>query len=177
MPIYVQWAGSKALEARLKAVQDAARPGSRAVSSYRGDLARIVREDHEDKMLRGVDRYGRPRAELAPSTLADGRRGPGPSLIPRGRASRFITHFETAWQTSAGGVMLLVGRFRDILSKRGRPFAQHHLEGCLPGSNPARPNWSLPRRDVGGITPKGWRRVVERHRRFADDVRKYGGGR
>jgi hypothetical protein len=84
-------------------------------------------------------------------------------------ASRFITNFEVFW-SEENGTPVLVGRFRDILDKKGRPFAQYHLTGCPKGSNPRRPNWSLPKRDVGGITLSGWEQIKARHRQFASDV-------
>lgn len=174
MPIYVERPASGALQRRLAELQAAARPGSRVQTQCRRDIRQIVVDDHTDMLLRGVDRYGKPRAKLAESTLKKKGRGPGPSLIPRGMASRFIANFEAAWVT-ASGVLQLVCRYRDIVSKQGRSFVQYHMTGCDPGSNPRRPNWSLPRRDTGGITPRGWAGVKARFARLKDDIRKGGG--
>jgi hypothetical protein len=165
---YVQWRSSPALIKRLEAIQEAARPGSSALNRVRADIRRIVVDDHTEKMIRGVDRYGIQRVALAPSTLKNKRRGPGPSLIPRGMQSRFITNFQAVWEPS-GGYMLLTMRFTDILSKRGKQFAHYHLLGA--------PRAHLPRRDVGGITPKGWAKIAERHTQYAKDLVKMGGGR
>lgn len=175
MPSYVQWSSSDALVRRLKEIQDAARPGSRAVSAARKDIRQLIIDDNTDKFLRGVDRYGKPMVRLAASTLKR-RDGSGPPLIPHGTSSRFITHFEANWVQS-GGYSQLQARYRDINDSKGRPFAQYHMTGCPIGSNPKRPNWSLPRRDPGGITPKGWYRVIQRHKQLAEDIRKSGGGR
>lgn len=175
MPSYVQWPGSDALIRRLSEIQAAARPGSAAVNSAKKDIRQIIIDDHSDKLMRGVDRYGKPMAALAPSTTKR-RKGSGPPLVPRGLNSRFITHFEVNWVDS-GGYRQLVARFRDINDSKGRPFAQYHMTGCPVGSNPKHPNWSLPRRDPGGITPKGWYRVIQRHKQLAKDLIRTGGGR
>jgi hypothetical protein len=173
MATYVQYPSSPAMIARCKAIQEAARPGSRAQNAVRKDFARIVEEDHLEMIDRNVDRYGRPRAALAESTLKNKRRGPGPSLAPRGRLSRFAANVETVWQTSQG-VAVLVKRFRDVLDRKGRPFAQYHLDGATkPGTA-----WVLPRRDVGGVTPRGWARLRERFLQFVQkDLVAMGGGR
>lgn len=126
------------------------------------DLQVIVQLDHEEMLLRSVDRYGVPRAPLAESTLANKKRGPGPSLIPRFLASRFATHVKILWRESLGRRML-VKDFGDILSSEGQPFAEYHLNGAP----------RLPRRDVGGVTPKGMRWISDRFQEFAKDVLHY----
>lgn len=166
----VEWRTSEALLRRLRAMEDATRPGSKVQNKFRGDVNRIITEDHTDKMLRGVDGRGRPRAPLAASTLANPRRGGGPSLVPRNQLSRFITGFRTAWTTSNGGQVLRAWF-------EGMPWAIYHLTGCPKGSNPKRPNWSLPKRDVSGITPKGWQNLGVRLAALAGDIRRMGGGR
>lgn len=169
MPIYVQGRASEALAARCRAIADAFGPRSKIRQGMQTDLATIVKDDHSDMLMRGVDRYGKPRAKLAESTLKNPKRGPGPSLVPRGPASRFATNCEVVWMTFSG-VPQLVKRFRDILDKKGRPFAQYHLEGATkPGTK-----WVLPRRDVGGLSPRGWGRLRERWQKFAADVAHYG---
>jgi hypothetical protein len=173
MPSYVQWRSSDALQRRLQEIQDAARPGSKAVSAARKDIRTIIIEDHHDKMLRGADRYGKPRAALNNGNplkpwQIKARGGSGPSLVPRGPNSRFYTNIEATWVT-VSGYLQLVMRFRDILSKAGKPFAQYHLTGS--------PSTNLPKRDVGGTTPKGWNRVIKRHKQLGTDIIKAGGGR
>ena len=203
MSIYVERPASPALWNLCRSIQDNLRPGGKAQNLIRKDLRRIAIDDHTDMMLRGVDRYGVPRAPLAASTLANKKRDGGPSLIPRGMLSRFITNFEAVWMDDPGqGVMFLVCRYVDILSKPslglrkifkfgqkkvatgggfvsggasggGQPFAQYHMTGARkPGTN-----WVLPRRDTGGITPKGWAAIKERFARFPDDIRRLGGGK
>lgn len=170
MPMNVQWPASSPLVRRLADIQFNARPGSRAVNKCKGDFFKIVRDDHLDKMLRGVDRYGRPRADLAASTLKSKRRGPGPSLIPRGARSRFITNFQLFWET-ANGLDVLVGKFIDIVNKKGQSFAQYHLTGAKKKGT----KWVLPRRDVSGITPKGWAAIERRHAQLPADILRMGG--
>jgi hypothetical protein len=171
MPVYVQYPSSPALLRRCREIADAAKPGSKAQNRLRGDLQTVVKDDHTDMMLRNVDRYGKTRADLAESTL-NRRKGTGPSLIPRGALSRFVANCEVLWQAE-GGVKVLVKRFRDVVDRKGRPFAQYHLTGASkPGTR-----WVLPRRDVGGVTPKGWARVQARWKQFAADLAKTGGGK
>jgi hypothetical protein len=168
--IYVQWPTSSALVARIDQIRAAARPGGRANTRALGDIRQIVEDDHKDKMLRDVDRYGKTRAELAESTLRNPHRGGGPSLIPQGERSRFITNFEAVWQPASNGLNYLAMRFVDIVNKRGQPFAHYHLTGASkPGTN-----WVLPKRDVGGITPAGWAKIKARMSRFAADVLRGG---
>ena len=208
MGIFVERPASPALWNLCRRIQDNVAPGSPVQNLIRRDIRKIAVSDHTDMLLRGVDRYGVMRAPLAESTLANKKRGPGPSLIPRGMMSRFITHFEAVWESDIGqGVMFLVCRYRDILSKPSlgfrakvkanpkhkgmdphaldsegkrlkhdgspQPFVQYHMTGARkPGTS-----WVLPRRDTGGITPKGWAAIKARWATFPDDVRRMGGGR
>lgn len=177
MAVFVERPASPALWNLCAQISFQLRPGSRAVNSFRKDLRQIAIDDHTDMLLRGVDRYGKTRAPLAKRTIDDPRRGgTGPSLIPRGMGSRFITNFEATW-VDEQGVMFLVCRYRDILSKPTRrrgpqSFAQFHMTGATkPGTR-----WVLPRRDTGGITPKGWPMVRARLKQLAEDVVRMGGG-
>lgn len=163
---------SDALARRCQEIQEAARPGSRALNAMRKDMARIVVDDHREMMLRGVDGRGRERAQLADSTQEDRRRGPGPSLIPNRERSRFYRNVETLWQT-VGGVMVLVKRLFNIVDKKGRSIIEYHLNGATKRGS----RWRLPKRDVRGITPRGWARLRERQRQFVQDLVRSGGGR
>lgn len=170
MPVTVQWPSSPALVRRLRDMQAAAQPNSRAANRVKGDIRKIVIEDNTEKLLgrgnlEGVDRYGKPLARMADSTFRNPNRGFGPVLAPRGLASRFITNFRATWQ---GGILIM--GWIDILSKSGKSFAQFHLTGAPKGSNSRRPNWSLPKRDVAGVSPAGWAKIKERHTKFAEDV-------
>ncbi len=156
MPIIVQFGATKALLRRLDDIRDRAKASGRSAMRVRTDIQIIVERDHEEMMFRGVDRYGKPRAPLAESTLKKKPPRANPnSLIPHGYASRFISRYETHWDGT-----VLVQQFVGIVDKRGRSFAQYHLEGGP----------RLPRRDVGGITPAGWSQIVKRHKEFAEDV-------
>jgi len=174
MKVFIHFPPSPALLRRLKEMQDAAGPNGRATNRVKGDLAAIVVEDNTEKLLgrgllEGVDRFGRPLAPMAPSTFKNPRRGLGPVLVPRGLLSRFITHFKAEWRRG-----VLVMGWQDILSKDGRSFVEYHLAGAPLGSKPGQPNWSLPQRDVAGITPAGWAKIVARHAKFAADVLRRG---
>ena len=164
MPLIVQFPTSPALLRRLEQLALAAKGGGPAIGWVKNDFRIIIEADHQDKMERGVDRYGIARAPLAASTLANPKRGPNPnSLIPHGLASRFIQNFVTEWDGD-----YLVQRLVGIVDKRGRSFAQYHLTGATkPGTR-----WVLPKRDVGGITPKGWAQIVKRHSEYAAQVLK-----
>lgn len=165
------------LQDHIAAIQEAARPGSKAQTNFRGRLDKVIREDHRDKILRGVDGRGRPMAPLAASTLANPRRGPGGPLGTHGARARFITHFFTRWVVD-GGQHVLVAYFSQLLSKPtkkspAKPFAQYHLTGATkPGTR-----WVLPKRNVAGITPSGWVKVRQVIAQFWVDARQYGGGR
>jgi hypothetical protein len=170
MGVQVQWPASSALLRRLDAINAAVKPNSRAANRVKGDIRKIVIEDNTEKLLgrgnlEGVDRYGKPLAKMADSTFRNPRRGFGPVLVPRGLSSRFITNFVAVWE---GGVLVM--RYVGIVNKQGRSFVQYHLTGCPKGSNAKRPNWSLPKRDVAGITPAGFAKIRARHTRFAEDV-------
>lgn len=162
----IEWPTGPVIEKWLSDVQDATRPGSRVQNAVRGDFARIVRDDHERKMLTGIDRYGAPRAPLSPRTLANPKRGPGPSLVPRLRASRYITTFTLLWTHShAGGVAnrsVLEMSFRGFTSPRGFPIPLAHEHGV--------PRRRLPARPVMGITPHGMQLIDARMRQFATEV-------
>jgi hypothetical protein len=168
---YVQWPTADALTRRIREMAEQAKPKSRAVSRALSDILDIIREDHTSKMLRGVDRYGQPRAPLAKRTLTN-RRGTGPSLIPRGRRSRFIRNLQLSYEVE-GDDIVLVGRLTGMVGKNGVPWSVYHLTGASkPGTN-----WVLPRRDVSGITPRGWSQIKARQAKLAENLRKYGGRR
>lgn len=172
MPTYVEYPSSGALLKRCRALQEAVGPRSVLLARCREDFRLTIAEDHYEMMLRGVDRYGRPRAQLADSTTKDGRRGPGPSLIPRYYLSKFIANLEVLWVRGDDRVHILVKRFRDILSKQGKPFAQYHFTGASRRTSTGK-LWVLPRRDVGGVTPAGFRRLQERWVMFVRELARY----
>lgn len=161
MPINVERAASPALLRRCAQIEESLKPQSRGMRLFREDLRRTVVEDHYHMLIEGKDRYGQPRAPLAASTLKDKKRGPGPSLIPNWYRSRFLANFEAEWEVREG-VMRLVCRYRDVLSKQGQPFAQYHMTGTR----------RMPRRDTGGITPKGWAQVKKLFALLPEYLRK-----
>lgn len=70
-----------------------------------------------------------------------------------------ITGFRVRWRRE-GGIWVLVAGWANVLSRQGKPFMQYHLTGA--------PKVHLPKRDIGGITPKGWKRIDSRLYRFWD---------
>ncbi len=175
MPLTVNWPSSPALVRRLRDMHAAGKGDGLSAARVKGDVRLIVIEDNTEKLLgrgllEGVDRYGKPLAPMAESTFKNPRRGFGPVLVPRGLQSRFITHFRATWAKTAEGVGVLVMGWADVVSKQGKSFVEFHLAGCPRGSNAKRPNWSLPQRDVAGISPAGWAKIVARHSKFAQDV-------
>ena len=166
MPIVVrvEWPTSPALVRRIAGARLAVQPDSRAMRDLRADLMSINGNDHIDKMLRGVDRYGKPRAPLAKSTLEKirrGKRGPGPSLIPNVWTSRYLTTFAQKWVWREGRSELS-SRFDGFVSKRGFPIPLAHEAGV--------PRRGLPRRAVMGLTPRGWAEATRRFDVFAAKV-------
>jgi|SRR5271165_3909922 len=145
----------------LANVQEATRPGSRIQNAVRGDISRIVRYDHERKMLTNITRYGQARAPLSPRTLANPKRGPGPSLIPNLRNSRYLTTYVQLWETVEGRSVLTM-RFLNFVSKRGFPIPLAHEHGVARKNLPARP--------VMGITPEGLRELDVRLQKFYTEV-------
>jgi hypothetical protein len=145
----------------LANVQQATRPGSRVQNAVRGDIARIVRNDHERKMLTNITRYGQTRAALSPRTLANPKRGPGPSLIPNLRNSRYLTTYVQIWETVEGRSVLTMS-FRNFVSKDGFPIPLAHEHGVERRNLPARP--------VMGITPEGLRELDTRLQKFYTEV-------
>lgn len=147
----------------LANVQDAMAPGSYVNLTVRDDIRKIVWLDNERKMLSGITRYGQMRAPLAESTLKNKKRGPGPSLVPRGRMSRYITQFVAEW-TRDGAKFILTAHYRWFVSKSGFPIPLAHERGV--------PKHNLPARPVMGITPEGMREIAARLKRLADHIAK-----
>lgn len=159
---------SGALRRRLKEIQADLDPRSAKMDRFRTKLKKVIVEDNEDKLTHyggnayaGVDRFGRDLKQPAESTLK-GRKGAlyGFVLAPNGLASRTITCFRVKWEYSGK-------QWRAMIGWVGIPWLIYHLQGCRKGSKGVdkkgrdMANWSLPKRDIGGITPKGMVRVRE----------------
>ena len=151
-------------------VEEDCRPGSRVQGEARRDILAIVKEDHVQKMLTGITRYGSPRAPLSPRTLANRKRGPGPSLVPRLRQSRYITTFLATWawegMTGAfmGGRSVLSMSFLGFTSPRGFPIPMAHELGARRGK------WTLPPRPVMGVTPVGMKLIEDRMTKLSMEI-------
>jgi hypothetical protein len=158
----VDW-GTSRVAGWLDKARDLFRPESRLRVDFQGDLFRIIREDHERKMFANVTRYGQPRAPLARRTLANPKRGPGPSLIPRGRNSRYLTTFRIRGEV-VGKTYQVTFYFENFVAPSGFPIPVAHEHGARRG------NWVLPARPVQGITPRGMQEVDRRIRTFMVEV-------
>lgn len=175
MPIKLLTPESGALRRRLREISAAVDPRSRKVDRLRTEIKKRIVADNEDKLYRnssemaGVDRFGKPLAKPAKSTVKNYERHGlvRQVLAPHGLASRAITKFFVSWEFAGGAWRAVVG-WKDI------PWLIYHLQGCAKGSNPKRPNWSLPKRDIGGISPKGWVSLRAEFARFARNLARRG---
>jgi hypothetical protein len=171
MPVLVHWQNSGALQKRLKQVAADVKPGSSKMKTFQTAVTRAVVKDNAEKLLgygssawAGVDRFGKDLAPPADSTIRSWGHL-GRVLAPRGVGSRAITAFRTRWVFDGAQMHLVAGWV-------GVTWMIYHLRGCPKGSNPKRPNWSLPRRDVGGIGPKGWVDVRALFKKLAASILK-----
>jgi hypothetical protein len=147
---------SGALRKRLREISSAIDPRSPRMDRFRYRISKIRKEDNENMLYRarsemaGEDRFGKPLAKPAKSTVAHyNRKGLiRQVLAPHGLNSRAITRFFTSWSLN-GRVWRMVDGWRNI------PWMIYHLQGCEKGSNEKRPKWSLPQRDIGGWSLKG----------------------
>ncbi|HMF38319.1 MAG TPA: hypothetical protein VKF17_16870 [Isosphaeraceae bacterium] len=79
-------------------------------------------------------------------TSSEYRRLTGPPLAPRGQFSRVITNFETSsFQIEEHGSWLVVGGWREVVSRTGYHFLPHLFDG-----DPPQPG----SRDLRGVRPK-----------------------
>ena len=161
--INVSWSSTPSFGKYVSMMQELAKPNNRRLATARQDMLFEVGVDHLNKMLDGVDRYGRPRAPLAASTrrkIAKGKRGAGPSLVPMRTGSRYLTKIKFLWVLSRE-IWRLEVWFDGFVSKKGFPIPLAHEKGV--------PSRNLPKRAVMGITPKGWIKVREVFFRFVED--------
>src|SRR5262245_43657337 len=152
----VHWKNQNALHALCTAIAASAKLTGRNANMLKGKIRRIIIDDNIDKLMnRSVDRYGKPCAKLAKSTLADPKRGPGPALVPNFMHSRFISRFRAEWQPARFfGVAVLDMKWI------GMPWAKYHITGTR----------RMPRRDPSGITPKGWSQIRYVFHEWTKDV-------
>jgi hypothetical protein len=171
MPVSVVWRESGALKRRLKEVAAAVDPRAPRMDRLRTQLKKLAVEDNTEKLLgygsglAGIDRFGKPLAPLGAWAhgAAFRRRGNGPVLAPHGLGSRVITRFNVVWQRTGSQYQMISG-WRDL------PWMIFHLEGRPRGSKPSQPNWSLPKRDIGGISRRGLNKMAEAFSRFARNL-------
>jgi hypothetical protein len=138
---------------------------------FRYRVSAIRKKDNENMLYRpasamaGEDRFGRPLAKPAKSTVKHYEHEGliRQVLAPHGLNSRAITRFFTSWSLS-GRVWRMADGWRNIR------WMVYHLQGCRKGSNAKRPNWSLPKRDIGGWSLKGLAEFRREFARFAGQV-------
>lgn len=159
----VEWPATQSVTQWLSGVQSALSPGSAIQKSVRDDIRRIAVQDHERKMLTGITKDGLPRAPLSARTLANPKRGPGPSLVPRGRQSRYITQYRVQWEQQGNQNRWAMSmRFDWFTSKTGFPIPLAHEHGVRSRNLPARP--------VMGLTPEGLREIAARINKVASMI-------
>lgn len=135
-------------------------PRSRKMDRLRTDVKKAIVEDNTEKLYRlsssmaGSDRFGKALAPPAESTVKGWTRKGliRQILAPHGLSSRAIVCFFVTWQ-------FIGSQWRAVIGWRGIPWMIYHLQGCAKGSNSRRPNWWLPKRDIGGISPKGMAKI------------------
>lgn len=176
MAVLLRWDESRALRRRLAEISAAVDPRSRRVARLRTDIKKAVEKDNVEKLLgygssalAGVDRYGRDLARPAPSTVKGWRLRLGRVLAPEGLASRAITRFRVSW-------VLDGPQWRMVAGWVGIPWMIYHLHGARKGSKKSQPNWSLPKRDIGGVSPRGWVEIRAIFARFASNLARKGAG-
>jgi hypothetical protein len=171
MAITIRMTVSRDLERWVRNVTEASNASSARCSRLRFEISRAVVEDNEGKIYgpggvyAGVDRFGRPLAPPAPSTLKGwARKGlVRQVLAPHGLSSRTIRNFRVRW--IYGSV-----RWSLVAGWEGMDWLRYHLQGAPRGSKGGQPRWSLPRRDIGGITPAGWTAIRAILYKFNDDL-------
>jgi hypothetical protein len=172
MPINVLWSESKSFRARLEQIKSVADPRGARVASLRGEVQRAVEKDNVEKLLgygssalAGIDRFDKDLAPPADRTIKSWRLRLGRVLAPEGLASRAITTFRVQWLDESG-------QWRMIAGWLGIPWMIYHLHGAPKGSKAGQPNWSLPKRDIAGLSRAGRKEVAAAFDRFYADLRK-----
>jgi hypothetical protein len=117
-------------------------------------VGELIEVDNMAARMLGVDKDGAPFADLAPATVADPRRGPGPALAPMEMSSRVISGLEVELLTLGIGAIDVVGSWPSM------PFLHHHVTGTK----------HMPARDPVGIRPEGWAAIEAELDRFAGSL-------
>ena len=112
------------------------------------ELERLAWEDNRDGLLAGKDKDGQRFAPLAASTLKY-RKGTGPPLIPNRTRSRMIANYGVTSFRRSDGNWVILGAWRNVLSKKGVPFIPFHADGTR----------FMARRDLVGVRPEGKRKI------------------
>jgi hypothetical protein len=170
MAINVLWSEQKAFRRRLAELKDAANPSGRRVKELRDEIQRAVEKDNVEKLLgygssawAGIDRFDRDLAQPAQATIKSWRLRLGRVLAPEGLASRAITRFTVQWVAEGNDWRMIAGWL-------GIPWMIYHLYGAAKGSKSGQPNWSLPKRDIGGLSRQGRADVRAAFDRFYADI-------
>jgi hypothetical protein len=116
------------------------------------EIGALIEVDNMAARMLGVDKDNQPFAELAPATLADPYRGPGPPLAPMEMASRIISGLEIEFVDLGIDGVDIVGSWPSM------PFLRFHVTGTR----------HMPARDPVGIRPHGWAAIEDALDRFGD---------
>jgi hypothetical protein len=114
----------------------------------------VLKRGNADDRQAGIDRFGKPLAPLAASTLKKRSRGgllgggSGPPLAPRGWGSRVVTNFVVTSYSTLGRRVFECG-WTGMLTKKGRPWLPYHILGK--GFNPVR--------NIAGASPTPWAKL------------------
>ncbi len=80
----------------------------------------------------------------------------GPPLAPRGDQSRVIANLETGHGQDGEGRWLVIARWNDVVTAKGRKILPAHFNGA----------GRLPRRDLSGVRPWGMDLAAKKARAF-----------
>lgn len=157
---------------RLARLKEVANPGGRRVAALRDEIQRAVEKDNVEKLLgygssawAGIDRFDRDLAPPAASTIKSWRLRLGRVLAPEGLASRAITRFRVQWVAEGDDWRMVAGWL-------GIPWMIYHLYGAPKGSKASQPNWSLPKRDIAGLSKQGRSDIRGAFERFYADLKR-----
>jgi hypothetical protein len=176
MPGQISWEGFDELAKKLRRLRD---PDA---SDLMEDWERVIVEDHRRGVLAGLDKDDQPMPPLKyrggrgaptkgrkksqfgtvkhPNNPGSGgnlstsqyRKLTGPRLAPRGEESRVITNLHTGHGRDAKtNAWFAVGAWDRVVSKKGVPFLMFHFNG----------EGRLPRYDLRGVRPEGFRQAVQ----------------
>lgn len=166
MPLNTSWPTFAALQHKLDRLRnpDVAPLLTLLENTIEADNRRgvLAGTDGDDKPMPLTWRQQNEESVWVTKVLPDGRvvrfkmlgwkeGGKGPALAPHGESSRTVQSLRTAFFMDGPGEWVVVGAWENVLSKTGVPFLPFHFRG----------EGKLPRRDLAGLRPAGYREAVE----------------